>query len=48
MVAEGEPAPDFSLEDQEGRPQDLSGFRGAPLVLYFYPQEVCVGRRSLR
>lgn len=37
MVA-GEPAPAFSLPDQEGRLRTLDEFRGHPLVLYFYPR----------
>ncbi len=39
MVAEGEPAPDFTLEDQDGRPLSLSTLRGEPVVLYFYPKD---------
>jgi thioredoxin-dependent peroxiredoxin len=39
MIAEGEPAPDFTLPDQDGHPVSLSALRGAPLVLYFYPRD---------
>ncbi|HEY7658747.1 MAG TPA: peroxiredoxin [Burkholderiales bacterium] len=35
----GEPAPDFSLPDQDGKTRSLSGFRGKWLVLYFYPKD---------
>jgi len=35
----GEPAPDFSLPDQEGKTRSLAGFRGKWLVLYFYPRD---------
>ena len=35
----GEPAPDFSLPDQDGRNHSLSEFRGKWLVLYFYPKD---------
>ena len=35
----GEPAPDFSLPDQDGRNRSLSEFRGSWLVLYFYPRD---------
>jgi cytochrome oxidase Cu insertion factor (SCO1/SenC/PrrC family) len=36
-VAVGEPAPDFSLEDQDGRRHSLSAQRGKqPVVLVFY------------
>lgn len=38
MLAEGQPAPDFTLEDQDGKPVTLSSFRGSPVVLYFYPR----------
>jgi peroxiredoxin Q/BCP len=35
----GEPAPDFSLPDQEGRTRNLADFRGKWLALYFYPRD---------
>jgi peroxiredoxin Q/BCP len=35
---EGDEAPDFELEDQDGNPVTLSGLRGSPVVLYFYPK----------
>jgi peroxiredoxin Q/BCP len=38
MVSEGEQAPDFTLPDQEGNPVSLSGLRGQPVVVYFYPR----------
>jgi peroxiredoxin Q/BCP len=38
VIAVGEPAPDFELPDQDGRPVRLSALRGAPVVLYFYPK----------
>jgi peroxiredoxin Q/BCP len=34
----GDPAPDFTLPDQEGRPVTLSDFKGKAVVLYFYPK----------
>ena len=34
----GEPAPGFELPDQDGTPRSLQGFRGQPLVLFFYPK----------
>jgi thioredoxin-dependent peroxiredoxin len=34
----GDPAPDFELPDQDGRPVKLSDFRGQPVVVYFYPK----------
>jgi peroxiredoxin Q/BCP len=38
LVAEGEMAPDFTLPDQDGNEVTLSGLRGKPVVLYFYPK----------
>lgn len=34
----GEPAPEFSLADAEGRMHRLADYRGRWLVLYFYPK----------
>src|ERR1700745_4016346 len=34
----GDPAPDFTLPDQDGNPVSLSGWRGKTVVLYFYPK----------
>ena len=39
MVAEGESAPDFELETDEGESVRLSDFRGKPVILYFYPKD---------
>jgi peroxiredoxin Q/BCP len=38
VVNEGDTAPDFELEDQDGNPVKLSDLRGAPVVVYFYPK----------
>jgi peroxiredoxin Q/BCP len=38
VIEPGEEAPDFELPDQDGRVVKLSNFRGAPVVLYFYPK----------
>jgi len=35
----GNPAPDFSLMDQNGATRTLSGDRGRWVVLYFYPKD---------
>ncbi len=35
----GEPAPDFTLPDQNGDRVTLSSFRGGWVVVYFYPQD---------
>ena len=34
----GDPAPDFTLPDQNGDPVTLSQLRGKTVVLYFYPK----------
>jgi peroxiredoxin Q/BCP len=34
----GDPAPDFTLSDQEDNPVTLSDLRGKTVVLYFYPR----------
>ena len=34
----GQPAPDFTLSDQDGAPVTLSGLRGRKVILYFYPE----------
>jgi thioredoxin-dependent peroxiredoxin len=39
MVAEGDPAPDFSLVSDSGEALTLSSFRGRPVILYFYPKD---------
>jgi peroxiredoxin Q/BCP len=44
MLAIGERAPDFTLPDQDGRPQRLSQLlNGQPLILYFYPSDFTPG-----
>ena len=39
MLRVGMKAPDFILQDKEGRPVSLSDFRGRRVVLYFYPKD---------
>ena len=39
MVAEGEPAPDFTLRSDSGDEVTLSSFKGSPVVLFFYPRD---------
>jgi mycoredoxin-dependent peroxiredoxin len=36
-VSAGDPAPDFTLLDQDRQPVALSALRGAPVLLVFYP-----------
>jgi peroxiredoxin Q/BCP len=38
-IPAGIEAPDFTLQDETGTEQTLSEFRGAPVVLYFYPKD---------
>ena len=42
-LAPGDPAPDFTLDDQHGAPVSLSSLRGARVVLYFYPEAMTPG-----
>lgn len=44
----GTPAPDFTLPDQDGNPVTLSGLRGHPVVVYFYPKADALGPNSSR
>jgi thioredoxin-dependent peroxiredoxin len=39
VVAEGDVAPDFTLESDAGETVTLSSFRGSPVILYFYPKD---------
>lgn len=38
-MKEGDPAPDFSAVNEDGKTVRLSDFRGKKLALYFYPQD---------
>ncbi len=35
----GDPAPEFTLDDDQGQPVSLADFAGKKLVLYFYPKD---------
>ena len=39
----GNPAPDFTLKDQDGKLHSLSDYRGSWAVLYFYPKDMTSG-----
>ena len=39
MVAEGQPAPEFTLTSDSGEDVSLASLRGKPVVLYFYPKD---------
>ncbi len=41
--AEGQPAPAFKLQDQDGDWRELGDFQGQWLVLYFYPKDFTPG-----
>ncbi|MEB3324500.1 MAG: thioredoxin-dependent thiol peroxidase [Cyanobacteriota bacterium] len=38
-LAIGDPAPAFTLPDQDGNPVDLASFKGKRVVIYFYPKD---------
>jgi peroxiredoxin Q/BCP len=39
----GDPAPDFTLPDQNGTPGSLASFKGQRVVIYFYPKDDTTG-----
>lgn len=39
----GDNAPDFRLQAADGKQVTLSGFRGRPVVLYFFPKALTSG-----
>ena len=38
-LTEGQAAPNFTLQDQEGNEHTLSSYRGKKVVIYFYPKD---------
>lgn len=38
-ISVGEPAPDFSMPDENGKIHTLSQYRGKKVVVYFYPKD---------
>lgn len=42
-VTEGTQAPSFTLKDQNGKPVNLSKFKGKPVIVYFYPADETPG-----
>jgi len=38
-IEEGKKAPDFTLDDQDGKPVTLSSFKGKDVIVYFYPKD---------
>ena len=50
MIAAGEPAPEFTLRNQDGEKVSLSDFRGRKVLLVFYPLDfspVCSDQLSI-
>jgi len=50
MIAAGEPAPEFTLRDQDGEEVSLSDYRGRKVLLVFYPMDfssVCSDQLSI-
>ena len=39
ILTEGQKAPEFTANDQDGNPVSLSQFAGKTVVLYFYPKD---------
>jgi peroxiredoxin Q/BCP len=42
-LAVGQPAPDFTSTDQNGKPVHLADLKGHPVVVYFYPKDETPG-----
>ena len=38
-IEEGKAAPNFTLEDQDGKTVSLKDFRGRDVIVYFYPRD---------
>jgi peroxiredoxin Q/BCP len=43
MLKPGDKAPDFTVNDQDGKPVKLSDLRGKKTILYFYPKDMTPG-----
>lgn len=43
MLEMNQKAPDFTLQDQDGKAVSLSDFRGKKVILYFYPKDSSPG-----
>ncbi len=39
MIEEGKKAPDFKLQNQDGKTISLKDFKGKNVILYFYPKD---------
>jgi peroxiredoxin (alkyl hydroperoxide reductase subunit C) len=50
MISAGEPAPEFTLRDQDGEDVSLADFKGRKVLLVFYPMDfspVCSDQLSI-
>ena len=43
MLQEGTKAPEFTLQDQNGKSHSLQDYRGQKVILYFYPKDMTSG-----
>lgn len=43
MLITGDPAPSFTLRDQNGEPVSLADFRGSWVLLWWYPKAATPG-----
>jgi len=43
ILKAGSKAPDFAVNDQDGKPVTLTDFKGKKVVLYFYPKDMTPG-----
>lgn len=43
MLEVGAKAPEFTLQDQDGKMHSLSDYRGQKVILYFYPKDNTAG-----
>ena len=43
MLKEGQKAPDFSLDDDQGQKVSLKELKGRTVILYFYPKDMTPG-----
>ena len=43
MLQEGTKAPEFTLQDQNGKSHSLQDYRGKKVILYFYPKDMTSG-----
>lgn len=43
VIKEGQKAPSFGLDDDQGQKVSLSDFKGKTVVLYFYPKDMTPG-----